>query len=289
LGTTPRDDRVLTSTRVLSAGIVPFLIAGFVILYLFPGDTGRLFAWPITPTMTPMVLASAYLGGAYFFVRVLRERHWHVVKAGFPAVALFAGILGVCTIVHWDRFTHTNPAFWVWAALYFLAPFLVLAVWLANRRYADAPTPADPRLSRVARWGCCVVAVVALAQGAAMVLAPLWVIPAWPWALTPLTCRVLGAVFCLGAAALVVVVDDRWTTVRLMLEVEVIMLALVAGAAGRARDELATDRPLTWVMLVGFSAVLVASAALWASHERGCSPRRAHGAPRCAAPSSNGQ
>jgi hypothetical protein len=73
----------------------------------------------------------------------------------------------------------------------------------------------------------------------------------------------------LGAAALVVVVDDRWTTVRLMLEVEVIMLALVAGAAVRARDELATDRPLTWVMLVGFSAVLVASAALWASHERG--------------------
>ena len=67
-----RDDRVLAYTRVLSLVIVPFLLVAFVLLYLFPGDTKRLFAWTINPTMTPMVLASAYLGGAYFFVRVLR-------------------------------------------------------------------------------------------------------------------------------------------------------------------------------------------------------------------------
>lgn len=83
-----RDDRVLTYTRVLSGVIVPFLLAAFVILYVFPGETKRLFAWTIKPTMTPMVLASAYLGGAYFFVRVLRERRWTVIKTGFLSVAL---------------------------------------------------------------------------------------------------------------------------------------------------------------------------------------------------------
>ena len=72
-----RDDRVLPYTRLLSLLIIPFLLAAFVVLYFFPGDTKRLFAWTINPTMTPMMLASAYLGGAYFFVRVLWVRHWN--------------------------------------------------------------------------------------------------------------------------------------------------------------------------------------------------------------------
>jgi hypothetical protein len=41
-----RDDRVLPVTRWLSAAI-RFLIVAFAVLYPFPGDTGRLFAWPV--------------------------------------------------------------------------------------------------------------------------------------------------------------------------------------------------------------------------------------------------
>jgi hypothetical protein len=65
-----------------------------------------LFAWPIKPTMTPMVLASAYLGGAYFFVRVLSERHWNAIQAGFVSVTVFATLLGVATAIHWNKFNH---------------------------------------------------------------------------------------------------------------------------------------------------------------------------------------
>ena len=61
-----RDDRVLAYTRALSMVILPFLLVAFVLLFFFPGDTKTLFAWTIKPTMTPMVLASAYLGGASF-------------------------------------------------------------------------------------------------------------------------------------------------------------------------------------------------------------------------------
>jgi hypothetical protein len=66
------DDRVLPLTRGIAAFIVPFLVVAFAVLYLWPGDTDRLFAWPIRPTMTAMVLGSAYLGGAYFFVCAAR-------------------------------------------------------------------------------------------------------------------------------------------------------------------------------------------------------------------------
>jgi hypothetical protein len=261
------DDHVLGFTRGLSLFIAPFLLVAFVLLYGFPSRTGRLFAWPILGTMTPMVLASAYLGGVYIFVRVRGQRRWAAVKLGFPPVALFAGLLGVATVIHWDRFTHGHLAFWLWAGLYFTAPFLVLGAWLANRRVA-APARADEqRIGEVARWAVAVVGLGALATGILMFVVPRTMIEVWPWALTPLTCRVVGAVFCLGGAGLGVVRDPRWLTVRLLVQVEVVMLASIGLAAVRARHELLTGRPLTWVMLVGFAAVLVGSAFLWLANE----------------------
>ena len=99
-----------------------FLVGAFVILYGFPRHTARLFAWPIKPTMTSMMLASAYLGGAYFFVRVVAERHWSVIKGGFLPVVLFASLLGVATVIHWGVFNHGHVTFGIWATLYFTTP-----------------------------------------------------------------------------------------------------------------------------------------------------------------------
>ncbi len=263
-----RDDRVLPITRLLSAVIAPFLLVAFALLYVFPTETKRLFAWTITPTMTPMVLASAYLGGAYFFIRTLGEKRWNVVKNGFPSVALFATLLGIATLIHWDKFNHRHVAFWLWAGLYFTTPFLVVACWLVNRRYAAAARPAEPRLGRPAQWVIGLVGLLALTLGIVMFLAPTVIIPLWPWALTPLTCRVVAAIFCLGSAGAWVLTDPRWTSVRLMLEVEMVMLVLMSIAAIRARGEFFTDRPLTWVLLVGVIAMLIGSSSLWYSMQR---------------------
>ena len=256
------DDRVLVYTRALSAVIVPFLVGAWVILYLFPDDTKRLFAWTIRPAMTPMVLASAYLGGAYFFVRVLRERHWHAVKTGFLAVTLFATLLGVATILHWDKFNHRHVTFWIWVVLYFSTPFLVFGGWLANRRHAAPARPDETRLGRMARFVIALVGVAALLQGVVMFAAPPLELPYWPWLLTPLTCRVMGAVFCLGVAGITVLVDPRWTSVKLMLQVAMLMIALILVAAVRAAPEFDAKQPLTWMLLVGFVAILVGAAYL---------------------------
>jgi hypothetical protein len=264
---TPRDDHVLGYTRGLSLFIAPFLLVAFVLLYGFPAHTGRLFAWPILGTMTPMVLASAYLGGFWFFISVPRQHRWAAIKLGFPAVTLFATLLGVATVVHWDRFTHDHVAFWLWAGLYFTAPALVLAAWLLNRRVEAPPQPDEQRIGDVARWAVGLVGLGALVTGILMFLASPVMIGVWPWALTPLTCRVVGAIFCLGGAGVGVVGDPRWLTVRLMLQVEVLMITLMGIGAVRARSELRTDRPLTWVMLAGFVAVLAGSVSLWLANE----------------------
>ena len=263
-----RDDRVLRSTRALCVFIVPFLVVAWVILYLFPAHTAQVWAWVIPVQMTSMVLASAYLGGAYFFVRVAREQHWHHTGAGFLAVTTFASLLGVATLLHWSKFLHHHLAFWLWAGLYFTTPFLVVGAWLANRRYAVAPTDGDVVLRPVERAVIAVVGMAALVQGLVMFVTPSAVIDLWPWPLTPLTCRVVAAVFCLGGAGVSVWVDPRWTSLRLMLQVEVVMLVLILVGAVRARGEMVGGRALTWPLLLGAVGMLAGSAFLWIRYER---------------------
>ena len=258
------DDRVLVYTRVVSLCIVPFLVAGFVILYLFPQHTARLWAWPLHPTMTAMVLASAYLGGAYFFVRAALERRWHVLSPGFLSVTLFATLLGVATVLQWNKFTHDNPAFWICSALYFTAPLLVLAAWLANRRYADPPS--GDLVAPAVRGAVTAIGVLALIQGAAMFISPSTFLDVWPWTLTSLSCRTLAAVCCLGGAGIGIWSDPRWSTLRRLLEVEILMVGSILLATLRAHDQLDSSKPLAWPLLVGFSLLFFASIIVWSRH-----------------------
>jgi hypothetical protein len=263
------DDRVLPTTRWLSVVITPFLLVAFVLLYGFPGDSARLWAWTIRPTMTSMMLASAYLGGAWFFVRVLRETRWAAVGSGLLAVTAFATLLAIATLLHWDRFNHGHPAFWTWSALYATAPFLVAWAWWLNRRTARPPSTDEPRLGTVARWGVGAFGAGGLALGLTMFVAPAEVIPVWPWPLTPLTCRVVGAIFVLAGAAVAALRDPRWVCLRLLTEVELVMVVLMLAGLLRARGELIPGRPMGWLLLAGAFVALGGAIALEVSFRRG--------------------
>jgi hypothetical protein len=260
---TPRDDAVLPATRALSIFIVPFLVVAFAVLYGFPGDTETLFAWTINPPMTPMTLGAVYLGGAWFFVRAARATEWHTVKMGFVAVGTFASAMAVATVLHWDRFNHDHVAFWLWAGLYFTTPFLVWGVWAANRRREAEPGPEEvDRLPRGARAVIAATAAAAVVAGAYLFLLPTEAAGGWPWALTPLTARVLGAILLLGTAGLGVLADPRWSSARIMLQIQVVMMSLILVAAIRARDDFDGSKPLGWLLLAGFVAALAGGAGL---------------------------
>src|SRR5438094_5641396 len=98
-----QDDRILPETRWLAAVIIPFLVVAFIILYFWPNDTDKLFAWTIKRTMTPMMLAAPYFGGIYFFQRAILAKQWHLVKVEFLTVPAFVLLLRHATILHWYR------------------------------------------------------------------------------------------------------------------------------------------------------------------------------------------
>jgi hypothetical protein len=268
-GLTTGNDRVLPATRYVSIAIIPFLLVAFVVLYFWPSakSTAHVFAWRISPPFTPMVLGSVYLGGAYFFLRASQATQWHRVEGGFISVGLFASLMGIATIVHWNVFIHSNVAFWLWAGLYFTTPFIIFAVWFFNRREDSQTSPNDLVMSSQTAMVIGALGVLSAVSSLFLFLLPNTAIHIWPWHLTDLTARVMGAIFALGFAGVGAFADRRWTGARILLQVEGFMLALILIAAVRAHADFNTSRPLTWVFAAGFFGLAVASAILYARME----------------------
>jgi hypothetical protein len=269
-GAATSNDRVLPATRIVSMAIIPFLLIAFVVLYFFPSahDTADLFAWKIVPPFTPMVLGAVYLGGSYFFFRAARSSEWHTVEGGFVSVGSFATLMGIATIIHWNKFIHSNLAFWLWAGLYFTTPILIFAIWFINQREESKPTAEDLVISGATATLIGVLGIAAATSSVFLFVFPKTAIHIWPWHLTELTARVMGAIFVLGVAGVGAFTDKRWTAARILLQVEGFMLALILVAAIRAHRDFDTSRPLTWVFAAGFIGLALATAVLYARMER---------------------
>src|SRR4029077_10422999 len=77
-------------------------------------------------------------------------------------------------------------------------------------------------------------------------------IDVWPWPLTRLTARMLGAIFALGLAGLGAWRERRWSPARILLQVAGVMVLLILVAGIRARHEFDASNVLTWLFAAGF-------------------------------------
>lgn len=260
-----RDDRILPETRWAGRIIAPILVVATIMLYGFPHRTGDLFAWPINPEMTALVMGAGYGTGVYYFYRVATGDEWHRVGAILPGISLFVWFMGVATALHWQNFTQSHPSFWMWTILYAVGPIVLPLIWIRNNRTDPRPALADaPMLPNVVR-------LAAIGSGAVIVLLAvvLFAVPAplieyWPWAVSPLTSRVLLGWFALlGAVNLAAGLDQRWSAARLPVQTQLIGFGLMIIAVARAWSDFDTTNPATWAYLGGFVVYLAALAALY--------------------------
>ncbi|MCC6612885.1 MAG: hypothetical protein IT320_05355 [Anaerolineae bacterium] len=252
-----RDDHLYPITRALAIIIVPILTVAFGMLYLFPERTEELFAWPLRPSMSAMMLGAAYLGGAYFFTRVALAKQWHTIALGLLPVSTFAGFLGVATLIHWDRFTPGHVSFLLWAFLYLTLPFVIAWVWSRNRatdpHMPDADYPPLPTLARRALMGIGALLVVV---SLLLFLLPDVMIPTWPWTLSPLTARVMAALFILpGIVGLGIGLDGRWSAARIILQAQIGALVLILLALVFSRADVDWSRAVAWMFAAGMVAI----------------------------------
>lgn len=252
------NDRVLVGTRVLAGIVVPVLVVAFGMLYFFPNNSGLLFAWPVKPMMSAMMLGATYIGGAYFFSMVIGTQHWHTVRLGFIPVSTFAGILGISTILHWDKFTPGHISFILWAILYFTLPFVIPVVWYINQRAnRGGPDPRWGKLPRPVYLAAGVLGAVMSVVSLVLLLYPQLIIPTWGWTLSPLTARIMSAMFALsGLVGLGVAYDRHWSSARTVMQAQSISIVLILIALIPARNDIQWLQWGTWLYIGGLLLTL---------------------------------
>lgn len=267
---TASENKILPETRWVAALVIPFLVVAFVILFFFPAQTESLFAWKIQPSMSAMMLAAAYAGGIVFFTGVLRLKKWHKIKVGFLPVLSFASLLGIATILHWDKFTAGHISFFAWASLYFTTPFIVLTVWLRNRNQDTGKLEDhDIIVPSIVRIMIGFMGAVTLVISLILFVQPETMIGLWPWTLTPLTARVMGAMFSLpGLVGLGIAFDQRWSSAKLILQSQGFSILLILVAAIRALGDFDWANIGSWFFVGGLGFMLVSFIILLVVMER---------------------
>jgi hypothetical protein len=266
----PRDDHLLSPTKWTARAVIPVLVAAFVILYGFPGDTMRLWSWMICPEMNALLMGGGYLAGAYFFTRVARAREWHLVSAGFVAVTVFSTLLMIATILHWDTFNHDHVSFWAWLGLYATTPVLLPVLWVKNRRTDPGkPSRRDTRLPQGLGIAVGIGGALQLAFALAIFVWPQLIEDFWPWEMEPATTRALSAFTAFPAVTwLWFLVDHRWSSFRITQQVATMGLVLIGLGAIRAHDEFTTEGWATPLYVVALVLALVLNIALYVAMER---------------------
>ncbi|GGE90261.1 hypothetical protein [Mycetocola zhadangensis] len=253
------DNAVTAFTAGLSILVLPFLIIASCLLYVAPANTEQHFAWTIEPGVTAMYLASAYLGGVWFFGNVLRVRQWHRVRHGFPAVLVFAGLLAAATALHWDRFHAGHVSFLAWTALYITTPFLVGAA-LVLQAGSDPGKPAQRDTVIPAGWriALAVLGLLSMGVGVVLFLVPTLGLDTWAWPLTPLTARVLGATLTLpGMVNVWLLIDVRWSAFRILFQAQMVSLGFILVALALSWSQLDFSRVAAWLLPPGLLVTLL--------------------------------
>jgi hypothetical protein len=179
------------------AGVL-VLLAGFQ-LYILTEHTDTYFAWTIQPFLT-----AAFLGGGYFsscLIEFLASRKavWAEARIAVPAVFTFTTLTLIATLVHIDRFHFSSSsmisqgAAWFWLAIYGMVPPLILLAWFQQYRLAGDSSPRTNKLPLTIRSILLVQGAVMLVWGIGLFAIPEFFAATWPWKLSILTSRAIGA------------------------------------------------------------------------------------------------
>jgi hypothetical protein len=177
-------------------------------LLLVADQTAKYFAWTISPQITAAFLGASYWSSGIFEFLASRERIWGRARLAVPAVLVFTILTLIVTLVHINRFHFDFPftdadarttdpltvfGTWMWLAIYAGVP---LAMGIILVRQARMPGDDPPAVARLGWWVRAIIitqASLLILVGTALLLVPTSVAPLWPWKLTALTARAVGA------------------------------------------------------------------------------------------------
>jgi len=101
------------------------------------------------------------------------------------------------------------------------------------------------------------VGATTLAIAIFLFLNPALMMNLWPWTLTPLTSRVMSAMFSLpGIVGLGMAMDDRWSSAKIILQSQGFSILLILIAVFRTRADFNWGIPASWLFTCGLTGML---------------------------------
>lgn len=246
---------------LLQTATVLVLLAG-IALFVFSTRTADWFAWTIDVPLTAAVLGSAYLASAVVEATSARAHAWVEARVAVPGVFVFTALTLVVTLVHLDRFhlqpdiaPHTRAIALAWIAIYAVVPVAMAVLWARQQRLAGADPPRSRPLPVLLRVAVALSAAGLLGYGAALLIAPATAGALWPWELTPLTGRAVGAwLVGLGVTAAQVVLERDAARARPVAAGGVTLAALTGVSLLRFPDAVDWSATATWVLVGALAA-----------------------------------
>jgi hypothetical protein len=228
----------------LLAGSVLVFFAGLQ-LYALSTRTEDFFAWTIAPALTAAFIGGFYWGALPLAVGCALERSWAFARTGTLGITVFLWATFAATMLHIDKFHihgeawRAQSAAWLWITIYVAVPvFMTIGVVIQFLMPGDDP----PRTAPFSMWYRGLLAVMGLGVtgvAIALIARPLSVNTWWPWTLTPLTARALGAwILGLGVVWLWAVYENDYFRIRLALRTYLWLVALELLALWRYSDDL---------------------------------------------------
>lgn len=189
-----------------------------------------------------------------------------------PAVFIFTVLTLAITFLHIDRFRLDAGSFsarviaWVWLAVYVIVPIILGA---ASFRQTRAPSP-DPKAvtplslqSRAIWFGS---SPILLLLGAYLLVAPVSAAAFWPWALTPLTGRAVGAwLIGFGVLSAHAGIENDLARLYPIFPALTLFAVLQGIVLVRFRAELDWARPSAWVYALVLACWLAIGLQNWIS------------------------
>ena len=205
-GVRPVAPAVRTTYR-LAAGLT--LLGGFF-AFVLAGRTEDWFAWTITPDLTAAFIGAGFWGTTVAALLASRERYWDRSWIVLPPVSILMLLSLAATFIHHDKFDFESFFGWAWLAAYVAFPTVLLVAVSEQRQVPGGPSPRQP-FPRWMTWALAALGTVVVAAAIGLYLQPEATAQLWPWALTPLTGRIIGAWLAgIGFAAVAAAWEGCW-------------------------------------------------------------------------------
>jgi hypothetical protein len=172
-------------------------------LYLLPQYADTDYAWSIAPDINAAAIGAGYLAGVVATALAFFARDWRLTRPLVPGLAVLAIFLLGATLIEADRFRWDYPPTWLWTAVYVAIPFGLAVIWRLQERESPGPEARDSSRPYLGPATLALAAVL-LVLGLMLFATPTTVIDGWPWELTPLVGRVVGAWYLLAGTILLV-------------------------------------------------------------------------------------